>query len=260
MCTITDTNPLSSSNLIMPADLSDTQGMENYLTNLDRALKHTVHSDRLNTIYETCIRDAFPGMPLRLADFTRSDADQINFAPANEEWKPLIASIKDSLISTGARLKRAELSGSCLDIYSSMVVLLNSQLLELEVLESRSKKGMEETAFKAMQGSVQVTKTMAWTHLITGGAGAALGLGSAVIPNQNWQQALRAAAQNAPTAGQFFTTKQQADLTLSQHEQQVATEKWRSKQEQVKQMREEVRRSLEQLIQKIGEIFQKLHN
>jgi hypothetical protein len=250
MC-VTTTNPLANQ-LMMPTDPSDLQAMETYLSNLDQALRTTVHSDRLNTLYEVCIRDVFPGMPLRLADLNRQDLENIDFGTFSAD------SIKQSLLANAERMRRAEIKGSCLDIYASMIVLLNSQLLELEVMESRSKKDMESTAFKAMQCVVKGTNSMAYTQLIAGGVGSVLGLGSALISDQSWQRGLLAAAQNAPTAGQFFTTKQQADLTLSQHEQQVATEKWRSKQEQAKQIREEVRRSLDQLIQKIAEIFQKM--
>ena len=241
MTVITETHKLAR-----PVDASE---MESYLKNLEQALKVTVHSDRLNEIYETCIRDTFQGLPLRLADLTPRDMENIDLPEA----------IKHSLLGHGSRMKRAELSGSCLDVYAMMVVLLNSQLLELEVMESRSKKSMEQTAFKAMMAAVSVTNTMATTQLIVGGAGSVFGLASAVVPNQGVQRALLAVSQNAPTAGQFFTTKQQADLTLSQHDQQVATEKWRSKQEQAKQVREEVRRSLDQLIEKLGQIFQRMN-
>ena len=247
----TVTNPLLTQ-LAMPEDFSDVESMSTYLKNLDQALRVTVHSDRLNTLYETCIRNVFPGMPLRLADLTREDLENIDFGSLP------VASIKQSLLANAERMRRAEIKGSCLDIYASMIVLLNSQLLELEVMENRSKKSMEATAFKAMQSVVKVTNTMAITQLIVGGVGSLLGLGSALVPDQSWQRGLLAASQNAPTAGQFFTTKNQATLTLSQHEQQVATEKWRSKQDQAKQVREEVRRSLEGLIQKIAEIFQKM--
>lgn len=140
--------------------------------------------------------------------------------------------------------------------YTEMLGKLNSQLLELEIMDGRNKKNMEETAFKAMECAVRVTERMGWTQLITGGAGSIFGLGSALMPNDAWQKGFLAVAQNAPTAGQFFTTKQQAELTQEQHKQQVATEKWRSKQDQVKQLKDDMRRSLDDLIRKIGEIFQ----
>ena len=143
--------------------------------------------------------------------------------------------------------------------YTTMLKTLTDQLLALEVMDRRNKEAMEKTALKAMERVVEVTQGMGWTQLITGGVGSVLGLGSAVMPNEAWQKGFLAVSQNAPTAGQFFTTKQQAELTQEQHKQQVATEKWRSKQDQVKQLKDEVRRSLDDLIRKIGELFQTIN-